>query len=96
MRICVLYRDHLYLYGIPYRMREGQSPRDLQRAYRDYEAPKPGHYGSKQIDISDWVCLDLYKNNVHVKAFLSANSDVIPNNMYEWVDLVNLNLHLSI
>lgn len=30
MRICVLYRDHLYLYGIPYRMHEGQSPRDLQ------------------------------------------------------------------
>ena len=36
--IRVLYRDNnLTLWGIPYDMRPGQAPRDLQRAYADYE-----------------------------------------------------------
>lgn len=53
----VLWRqpDTLALWGIPYDMREGQSPNDLARAHRNWEAPRYGSYGSKRIDISDWV-----------------------------------------
>jgi len=53
----VLWRqpDTLGLWGIPYDMREGQSPNDLARAHRNWEAPRYGHYGSKRIDLSDWI-----------------------------------------
>lgn len=47
------------LYGIPYEMRKdcGQQPRDIWRAHHEYEPPRPGWYGSKQVDISDWIWL---------------------------------------
>ena len=54
----VLWRqpDTLALWGIPYDMREGQSPNDLARAHRNWEAPRyPKIGGSKRIDLSDWV-----------------------------------------
>lgn len=94
--IKVLFRtpDSLALYGIPYNMREdcGQQPGDLWRAYRDYEPPPPGHYGSKQIDISDWVWLGTPGWFGHmtteeievVKEFLAEHKDDVPGNPYEW------------
>lgn len=47
----------LALYGIPYLMREGQSPNDLRRAHDEFVEPPPGSYGSKRIDLSDWIWL---------------------------------------
>lgn len=95
--IKVLYRapDTLTLYGIPYDMRPGQQPGDLWRAHRDYVEPKPGHYGSKRIDISDWVYLGepgWYSSSTaeeiaHIAAFLEAHNDNIPGNPHEWTKL---------
>ena len=94
-KIVILFRqpDTLSLWGIPYMMREGgQQPGDLWRARRDYVAPKPGWYGSKQIDLSDWVWLgqpgwwyDLsHADQELIKAFLAKHTGNIPGNPYEW------------
>ncbi len=57
--IRVLFRqsDVMALWGIPYDMRPGQSPADIRRAHDNYRAPAYGHYGAKQVDLSDWVWL---------------------------------------
>jgi hypothetical protein len=108
MQIFVLYRkpDALGLYGIPYRMREGQSPRDLQKAHDDYVPPRPGHYGSKQTDLSDWVYLghpgwwgDMgagHPVRKAIVAFAAEHPDAIPRGPYEWVDLTALGLELHL
>ena len=59
--IRVLWRqpDTLCLWGIPYDMRAdvGQTPNHLWRAREAHVPPKPGHIGSKQVDLSDWIWL---------------------------------------
>lgn len=92
--IKVLFRmpDSLALVGIPYDMRPGQQPRDIWKAFRDYTSPKPGHYGSKQVDISDWIWLgtpgwfgDMTAEEVAaVKDFIAKHRDDVPGNPYEW------------
>ena len=58
-QIKVLYRqpDTGVLWGIPYMMRPGQQPGDLWRARQEYVPPAPGTYGSKPVDLSDWIYL---------------------------------------
>jgi len=95
--IKVLFRtpDSFTLWGIPYDMCEGQQPRDLWKAHRDYVPPCPGWYGSKQIDLSDWVYLgepgwfgSMTEAEVTaVKDFLTAHKDEVPGNPYEWCRL---------
>lgn len=96
--IKVLYRDaNLNLWGIPYRMRPGQSPTDLFKANREYVAPLPGHYGSKQVSLDDWRWLGspgwygtLTKDEqVAVTAFLAPwrDSGWVPGGYREWTDL---------
>lgn len=98
--IRVLYResDSLSLWGIPYRMRPGQQPGDLKRAERSYVAPAYGHYGSKKIDLSDWIWLGtpgwwghLSKaDQSAIQAFLSQHADEIPRGPEEWTELERL------
>ena len=95
--IVVLYRqpDTLALWGIPYAMRPGQQPRDLFRAHRDYVPPPPGHYGRKQIDISDWIWLGspgwwgtLSKEEQgEIEAFLRSHEGDIPQGPDKWRDI---------
>lgn len=84
------------LWGIPYDMRPGQQPGDLRRAHRDYVPPPPGWYGSKQIDLSDWVWLGSpgwygsmsREEQAEVKAFLDRlPKDAIPAWPEEWTKL---------
>jgi len=87
----------LCLYGIPYLMREGQSPYDLWRAHEEWKAPPPGHYGSKRIDLSDWIWLGSpgwwgsYSKADHtaIKAWLDLPhvKPCIPGNPCEWSPL---------
>ena len=97
--IKVLFRDPdtFALWGIPYEMRPGQQPGDLWRARRDYTPPPPGHYGSKQIDLSDWIWLGTpgwwgsmsKAGQVEAQAFITRaqEADAIPMGPYEWVSL---------
>lgn len=95
--IKVLWRQPstLALWGIPYRMREGQQPYDLWKAHRDYVAPRPGWYGSKRIDISDWIWLGnpgWYGHMSHedirkVQEFLVTVSEFIPGGPFEWAEV---------
>lgn len=92
--IKVLFRmpDSLALIGIPYDMKPGQQPRDLWKAFRDYIPLRPGHYGSKQIDLSDWIWLgtpgwfyDYTREEIaEIKAFIEKHRDDVPGNPYEW------------
>jgi hypothetical protein len=87
----------LCLYGLPYLMREGQSPYDLWRAHEEWKAPPPGHYGSKRIDLSDWIWLGSpgwwgsYSKADHaaIKAWLDLPhvKPCIPGNPCEWSPL---------
>lgn len=81
--IAVLYREkiNLTLWGIPYEMREGQQPSDLKRAYDNYVPPKPGHYGSSNIDLSDWICLG-YPGSTHTR--LVEEAEVLREFMTMW------------
>jgi hypothetical protein len=97
--IRVLWRqpDSLALWGIPYKMRRdvGQQPYDLWKARRDYVAPKPGWYGSKQIDLSDWIwlgspgwwCDTSKEDQAAIEEFLAARKDMIPRGPCEWCEL---------
>lgn len=95
--IRILWRqpDLLTLWGIPYRMRPGQQPYDLWRAHRDWRAPRPGHYGSHQIDLSDWVPLgqpgwwgDRTRGEIAtIEAFLARHKGNIPGNPCEWIEI---------
>lgn len=95
--IKVLYRapQTMALWGIPYEMRPGQQPRHLAEAGDSYVAPPPGYYGSKQVDLSDWVYLGSpgwYSGpgeEAHLaQAFLdSLDPNVIPRGPYEWLSL---------
>jgi hypothetical protein len=92
--IKVLYRapDTLALYGIPYEMRPGQSPRDLQHARDSWTPAKPGHYGSKQVDLSDWIFLGYpgsrgtlsASEGEAIAAYLAEHSGLIPGGPCEW------------
>jgi len=91
-KIRVLYRDvNMQLWGIPYDMREGQSPRDLQRAYEQYVPPRPGHYGSKRIELG-WTWLgspgwwgSMSKaRRAEVEDFLAWFKDAVPSGFYEF------------
>jgi hypothetical protein len=97
--IRVLWRqpETLNLWGIPYLMREGQSPTHLWKEYRNWKPPEPGHYGSNRIDISDWVCLGYpgwygtmsNEEVLLVKDFLAKLGDQVPGNPYEWCVISN-------
>lgn len=90
--IVVLWRqpDTLALWGIPYAMREGQSPGDLWRAREAHKVPRPGHYGSQRIDLSDWICLGWpgwwgsipREEQAEIKTWLDGRE--VPQNPCEW------------
>jgi len=93
--ILVLFRAPdtlLGLWGIPYRMRDGQQPGDIWRAHRDYVPPPYGTYGSKAPNISDWIYLgtpgwfgDMTEVRIaEIKAFLARLGDVVPGSPNEW------------
>lgn len=97
-QIKVLYRDaNMNLWGIPYQMRPGQSPSDLFKANRAYQAPKPGHYGSKQVSLDDWRWLGspgwygamTNEARAATVAFLTPwqISGWVPREGQEWTDL---------
>jgi hypothetical protein len=81
--IIIIYSSYLngVLYGIPYDMRPGQQPSDLERAQREYVAPPPGTYGSKRIDL-DWVYLD--PTNQQMQDWLDQQP-YLPSYPGEWV-----------
>lgn len=81
--IRVLYRapDTLCLYGIPYKMRPGQSPRDIW-GYRDH----PEH-GWIWLGSCGWFGDMSKERQAEVKAFLRAHHDEIPQWPFEWVPL---------
>jgi hypothetical protein len=94
----VLYRDgNMQLWGIPYKMRPGQQPRDLERAHHDYVPPRYGYYGSKQISISDWIWLGSpgwwgglsNRSIAETKDFLEEYREYVPRGPYEWSELPN-------
>lgn len=97
----VLYRrsDTLTLYGIPYAMRPGQSPRDIYRAGRDAKPPAPGWYGTPSRDYTaEWVYLgepgwwgSLSRERIaEVKAWLEGlPQGAIPEWPEEWTDLAD-------
>ena len=98
-RIKILFRrdDSLTLYGIPYDMRPGQQPGDLWRAHRDYVPTRYGAFGSKNIDLSDWVYLgepgwfgiwDAEAIRL-IKAWLEKHAEEIPNNPFEWTRIAH-------
>jgi hypothetical protein len=81
-RVVVLFRqsDSLSLWGIPYRMRPGQSPRDILRG-------PLGKYGPP----ADWVYLgspgwwgDLTARDRALVEALLAGADDVPTGPYEW------------
>ena len=89
-KIKILFRTaDLALYGIPYDLRPGQQPIHLWRAHQDY-VPNPGQYGSRRIDLSDWLYLgspgwwgNLSKDDqTAIQAFLEGKD--VPGNPYEW------------
>jgi hypothetical protein len=94
--IRVLFRapDALTLWGIPYEMRPGQSPRDLWRAYHEWTPPRPGWYGSNRPNLG-WIYLGepgWYGSTsparvAEIKAFLTTHKEDIPDNPYEWSTL---------
>ena len=59
IKVLWLQPDHLSLWGIPYRMRDdvGQTPNHLRRAYDEWVQPPYGTFGSKRVDLSDWIWL---------------------------------------
>lgn len=94
--IKVLYRepDTMFLWGIPYGMRPGQSPRDLIDGYRRYSVPlRPGHYGTVLKDPRDswlwlgspgwWGHLSPVRQKA-VKKFLARCGDAVPEWPNEW------------
>ena len=91
--IRVLWRqpDTLALWGIPYEMRPGQEPINLWRARQEYVAPRPGHYGAKQIELN-WVWLGSpgwwgslsTDERREVETFLAKHKDYIPKGPGEW------------
>jgi len=95
--IRVLYRvgDATELWGIPYDMRPGQSPRDLWKAHHEYVPPRPGWYGSRQISLSDWIYLgspgwygSLPCERVEqIKTFLEKFKEYVPGWPHEWARL---------
>jgi hypothetical protein len=98
--VVVLYRenDTMHLWGIPYRMRPGQSPADLLRASHNGDRPVYGQHGTpKPVDISDWIWLGspgwygalTHDEIVLVKAFVDKHrvTDSIPTYPNEWTDL---------
>lgn len=83
------------LWGLPYEMRRGQSPYDLWRAEHEFVPLPQGTYGSKKIDLSDWVYLGgagpyaSKEDRILVEAFLDPlrDKDLIPLNSCEWTRL---------
>jgi hypothetical protein len=98
--IKVLYRapDTLALWGIPYDMRPGQAPRDLQRARDSWTPARPGHYGSKPIDLSNWIFLGYPGSRGSltavegetIAAYLTDKAADIPGNPCEWVKVSDI------
>ena len=90
--IKILFRapDTLALYGIPYKMREGQQPGDLWRANRD---PHPyGHTGNR---LKGWLWLGSPgwyghmsdREQTMIDDFLRTLGDMVPGNPYEWSEI---------
>lgn len=95
--IKVLWRqpDLLTLWGVPYLMRPGQQPYDLWKARRDYVEPLPGWYGSKRINLDDWIHLGepgwwgtTPPEDIKLtETFLAKHKGNIPHNPCEWTVL---------
>jgi hypothetical protein len=85
-KILVLFRepDTMALYGIPYRMREGQQPGDLWR-----------RYGTPRAALSDWVWLGspgwwgsiTPADRERIETWLEDIRLLVPQGPYEWTDL---------
>jgi len=94
IKILFMAPDTLTLWGIPYEMRPGQQPGDLFRARRDHVPPEPGYYGSKRVDLSDWIYLGepgwfgSTKGLAETKAFLAnIPMEAKPQGPFEWTRL---------
>lgn len=75
--IRVLYRDvNCQLYGLPYDLRPGQSPRDLQRAGKTQ--------GWIWLGGGGWWGNMSEEDQRACQAFLSQHADVVPRNPYEY------------
>ena len=103
-KIKVLWRepDVMSLWGIPYEMRQGQSPRDLYLAEWPTKRPWTEHYGrgqpeklSRQVP-SGWIWLGTpgwwgslsSEDQAAIQAFLAGiPKDMIPSGPGEWVSL---------
>jgi hypothetical protein len=93
-KIRILYRDgNLQLWGIPYLLRPGQSPRDIQRAHEEYVPPRYGHHGGRRsVGTGDWIWLGTpgwygsYSDAdvVLIKTFLKVHANDVPGNHYEY------------
>lgn len=100
--IRVLYRrsDTLTLWGIPYPMREGQSPRDL---WKGTPFPLPGHYGTPGRCAGpreDWINLGApgwYPGSAsdlpHITSWLQGLKDYVPEGPEEWCELPDPQTH---
>lgn len=97
-KIRVLFRapDTLDLWGVPYDMRPGQSPRDLWQAprpVRDAERARCGYKERRDGPREDWIYLgtpgghDRVEETEPVKSFLARHAADIPHNPYEWTTL---------
>jgi hypothetical protein len=79
-RVVVLYRapDTMALYGLPYRMREGQSPRNIAERFRgDWVwLGSPGwwnRYSEREQGL--------------IREFLATHADDIPDGPHEWSNI---------
>lgn len=101
VEIRVLFRapDLDGLWGIPYSMRPGQQPGDIWRAHHKWETPQPGWYGSRQVDISDWLWLgqagwygSMSQEEIQAMRYYlrTLPAQAIPLYSNEWCDLTDL------
>jgi hypothetical protein len=95
--IKVLFRapDTMGLYGIPYRMREGQQPGDLWRAhivhsdvYIDGNMPRVGLADWLWLGSPGWWGSMKKADQKQVAAWLQELGPLVPGGPYEWVDLM--------
>lgn len=91
-RIRVLYRDPetFCLWGIPYQMREGQSPRNLQV---DHKGVRHSRWEADWVWLGGstgwWGSLEVCEREA-VQAFLAplAAAGMVPGNAFEWCTLL--------
>jgi len=79
-RVQVLYRqaDTLSLWGLPYRMRPGQQPRDIRTEYRTDWI---------WLGCPGWWYTMPKEDQAAVQEFVAKLGDLVPNGPNEWSDL---------